>query len=110
MNRYLGIGGHMKFTVRTETSKGTPGGAPPHGLRKRTGLVTIKDRNEWRKTLLPVYSHLINFYKFFDFDGQLESKRVQCHPRKARVGRLLTVAGRRICMCAEYSSEESVEP
>ncbi|GBP71398.1 hypothetical protein EVAR_20499_1 [Eumeta japonica] len=27
LSRHLGIGGHVKFTARTATSKGTPGGA-----------------------------------------------------------------------------------
>ncbi|GBP89607.1 hypothetical protein EVAR_57626_1 [Eumeta japonica] len=39
---HLGIGGHVKFTAQTETSKGDPG-----RRGERTGLMTFTGRNDW---------------------------------------------------------------
>ncbi|GBP04149.1 hypothetical protein EVAR_68534_1 [Eumeta japonica] len=40
-NRHLGIGGHMNFSLRTETSKGTSGGAGS------AELMDIKSHSDW---------------------------------------------------------------
>ncbi|GBP77860.1 hypothetical protein EVAR_64443_1 [Eumeta japonica] len=62
ISRHLGIGNHVKFSVRTETSRRHT------GLRgERTGLMTLKVLMNVGGLLL-VYSHLIYFYEFFDLN------------------------------------------
>ncbi|GBP43661.1 hypothetical protein EVAR_30495_1 [Eumeta japonica] len=77
-SKHLGIGGHAKFAVRTETSG--------RGHREALGAQQIfKGLQQWPSVTVEGY-----------FEGSLNAKRARCHLRKARVGRLLTVAGYRL--------------
>ncbi|GBP03771.1 hypothetical protein EVAR_2491_1 [Eumeta japonica] len=66
--RHLGIGGHVKFAVRTENLN-----RDTRRRGERTELMTFKGRNE-RGTVFLVCSHPICFYKLLDLDGEIDGR------------------------------------